>query len=78
MLLDEEFHKWRVALHRCVVQTRPSHLGLTIDERVPGEQRLANLDAAVLGRQVERGLSLVIEHVDTTVVLEKYLRTTPV
>ena len=73
MLLDEELDQRRVALHGRVVETRPPGLRLGVDEGVAGEQGLAHLDAAVLGRQVERGLALEVEHVDPAVVLQEEL-----
>ena len=58
VLLDEKLDERRVALHGRVVETRPPGLRLGVDEGVAGEQGLAHLDAAVLGRQVERRFPL--------------------
>ena len=74
VLLDEELDEGGETLLGRVVQAGPAHFCLAVDEGVPGEQSLANLDAAVLRRQVERGLALVVENVDSTVVLKEYLQ----
>lgn len=51
----------------------PSSFALAVDERVLVEERLADLDAAVFGRQVERAPALQVEDVHSAVVVQKYL-----
>lgn len=74
VLLDQELDQGRVSLHGRVVETRPAGLGLRVDEGVAGEQGLAHLDAAVLGRQMERRLALQVENVHSAVVFQEDLR----
>ena len=73
VLLDEKLYERRVSLHGRVVETRPPGLRLGVDEGVAGEQGLAHLDAAVLGRQVERRFPLKVKDVDPAVVLQEEL-----
>ena len=51
----------------------PSSFALAVDERVLVEERFADLDAAVFGRQVERAAALQVEDVHSAVVVQKYL-----
>ena len=74
MLFDQKVWELRVSLHGGVVQASPARLRLAVDEGVPREEGLANLDAAVLRRQVERRLALQVKDVHSAIVFEENLR----
>ena len=55
------------------MQRRPTVLRLAVDKSVLLQKRLTNVHAAVLGRQVQRGLALVVEYVHSAGVVQKHL-----
>ena len=52
----------------------PTSFALAVDERVLVEESLADFDASVFCRQVERAAALQVEHVHSAVVVEEDLK----
>ncbi len=56
-----------------IAQPGPTRFAFAVDEGVLVEQRLADLDAAVLGRKMESAPTFKVENVHSAVVIKKDL-----